>query len=251
MRSKSPEKYKILVHKTQLKPQEIREWQKAGDKMFIPYDQKLGINPQDEAFLQKELWDIKNTPKDKFPLLLHYHPLVLYRFQVIKQADVVLATFLLGDEFTQALKKRNFDYYDPLTTGDSSLSVSIQGIMAAELGYMDLATKYFTYSLLMDLADIGGNVEHGLHLASMGGIWMSVAYGAAGMRDYDGELTFNPKLPNEIKRIQFNLSLGENLLGVDIKPKETIYSLKQGSELNFKHRKKKIKLKNGKSVTIA
>jgi len=251
MKSKSPEKYKTLVHKTQLKPQEIREWQKAGDKMFIPYDQKLGINPQDEAFLQKELWDIKNTPKDKFPLLLHYHPLVLYRFQVIKQADVVLATFLLGDEFPQALKKRNFDYYDPLTTGDSSLSVSIQGIMAAELGYMDLATKYFTYSLLMDLADIGGNVEHGLHLASMGGIWMSVTYGAAGMRDYDGELTFNPKLPNEIKRIQFNLSLGENLLGVDIKPKETIYSLKQGSELNFKHRKKKIKLKKGKSVTIA
>ena len=168
MRSEYPDKFKTLVHNTGLETTEVNQWNKAAEKMYIPYDKKLGINPQDDTFLQKEIWDLKNTPKEKFPLLLHHHPLELYRFQVIKQADVVLATFMLGNQFNRELKKRNFDYYDPLTTGDSSLSVCIQGIMASELGYIDLASKYYTYALLMDLADIGGNVDHGLHLASMG-----------------------------------------------------------------------------------
>lgn len=249
IKKKETNKFEVLVHKTRLQEKEILEWENAGKKMYIPYDKGLGINPQDDTFLEKEIWDFKNTPKENFPLLLHYHPLVLYRYQVIKQADVVLAMFLLGDEFSQELKKRNFDYYDPLTTGDSSLSVSIQGIMAAELGYIDLATKYFTYALLMDIADIGGNVEHGLHLASMGGIWMAVVYGAAGMRDYDGNLTFHPQLTNGTERIQFRLSVGDNLLDVDIQEDKTTYTLKEGKQFKIHHRGEKVTLDIGKPMS--
>jgi len=249
IKAKHRNKYKMLVHNTGLDKSEIIDWSKAAERMYIPYDKKLGINPQDDTFLQKEIWDLKNTPKDRFPLLLHHHPLELYRFQVIKQADVVLATFLLGNQFSRELKKKNFDYYDPLTTGDSSLSVSIQGIMASELGYVDLAAKYYTYALLMDLADIGGNVDHGLHLASMGGIWMSVTYGLGGMRDYDGNLSFEPKLSKNTRRIQFRLTIRDNLLEVDLGHDKTIYTLKEGSQFSFRHRNKVVKLKKGQSTS--
>ena len=250
IKAKYPEVYVNLEHKTQLKTFEIKEWEKAAKNMYVPYDKKLGINPQDDTFLLKEIWDLKTIPKEKFPLLLHYHPLTLYRFQVIKQADVVLPQFLLGDEFSADIKKKNFDYYDPLTTGDSSLSVSIQGIMAAEFGYLDLATKYFTYALLMDIADIGDNVDQGLHLASMGGIWMAVVYGIAGMRDYDGKLSFNPKLLKETSGINFNLTLREKLLQINIREMGTTYTLKEGTSLTFKHKGKKVSLKEGKSVML-
>ena len=144
--------------------------------MYIPYDKSLGINPQDDNFLDREVWDIKGTSRDRFPLLLNYHPLVIYRHQVLKQADVVLAMFLLGKDFSKEQKKHNFDYYDPLTTGDSSLSACIQAIIAAEIGNMEQAIKYARYAVLMDLADVGGNVKDGCHIASMGGTWMVAVY---------------------------------------------------------------------------
>jgi alpha,alpha-trehalose phosphorylase len=245
MEKEHPEKYNILIHQTKLKKDELVEWKSAADHMYIPFNRELGINPQDDKFLQNESWDLKSIPKERFPLLLYYHPLMLYRYQVIKQADIVLAMFLLGNNFSKELKKRNFDYYDPITTGDSSLSVSIQGIMAAELGYADLVIKYFTYTMLMDVADVGGNVEHGLHLASMGGIWMSVVYGIAGMRDYDGELTFAPRLWAANGGIAFKLNVRKCLLSIDIKDEHATYELLEGEEISFKHWGIDVVLKNG------
>jgi len=251
MKKEAKDKYSALSQNIKLVSSEINAWEKAGKNMYVPYDKKYGINPQDDAFLQKEVWDFKNTPKDKYPLLLHYHPLALYRFQVIKQADVVLAMFLLGNEFSQALKKRNFEYYDPLTTGDSSLSVSIQGIMAAELD-SDLSMKYFRYASLMDLGNIGGNVSHGLHLASMGGIWMFIVYGAAGMRDYGGEISFDPRIKNAkgyLRRLQFKLTIRGCLLSVDMTREKSIYKLLTGESFTFYHKRKKVTLTKGKSIT--
>ena len=140
----------------------------------------------------REVWDLDRTPPEKFPLLLHYHPLVIYRHQVIKQADVVLAMFLLGNEFTLEQKRRNFDYYDPLTTGDSSLSACIQSIVAAEIGDDGAAIRYFDYALLMDLADVGGNVSDGVHIASSAGVWMALVFGFGGVRDFDGAAVDRP-----------------------------------------------------------
>ena len=163
--------------------------------MYVPYDERRGIHPQDANFLEREVWDLEATPPDHFPLLLHYHPLVIYRHQVIKQADVVLAMFLLGNEFSQEQKRANFDYYDALTTGDSSLSACIQSIVAAEIGKHKTALDYFRFALLMDLADASGNMADGVHVASAAGVWRALVFGFGGVREYDGELSITPHLP--------------------------------------------------------
>ena len=175
--------------------EEREEWRRAAGSMYIPYDRETGIHAQDDVFLDRAAWDFARTPTESYPLLLHYHPLVIYRHQVLKQPDVVLAQVLLGNLFTMADKKRNFDYYDPLTTGDSSLSPCIQSVAAAELGYTEMAWRYFSRTARMDLDDVNGNVRDGVHTAAMAGTWISIVYGFAGMRDHDGALSFNPKLP--------------------------------------------------------
>jgi alpha,alpha-trehalose phosphorylase len=113
LRKEHPQAFVALAHETKLEPNEAADWKRAADHMYIPYDERTKINPQDDSFLDREVWDIKNTPKDKFPLLLHYHPLVIYRFQVIKQADIVLAMFLLGNEFSMEQKKTQFRLLRP------------------------------------------------------------------------------------------------------------------------------------------
>ena len=197
LRKTEPDAYNALVHKTALEPSEVTAWIRAAENMYVPYDEKLEIIPQDDSFLDREPWDLRNTPRDRYPLLLFYHPLNIYRKRVIKQADVVLAMFLLGDAFPPKMKKRNFDFYDPLTTGDSSLSSSVEAIIAAQTGDMDKAFRYGMAALLMDLADVGGNVKDGCHIASMGGTWMMLTYGFGGMRDDDGTLSFWPRRPPE------------------------------------------------------
>jgi alpha,alpha-trehalose phosphorylase len=134
LRTTNPDAYNSLVHKTALEPMEVERWENAAERMYVPYDEKRQIIPQDDSFLDREPWDFQNTPSDHYPLLLFYHPLNIYRKQVIKQADVVLAMFLLGDTFSLEAKKRNFEFYDPLTTGDSSLSSCVEAIIAAQTG---------------------------------------------------------------------------------------------------------------------
>ncbi len=248
MQDAYPDQYETLKHRTKLDHAEIEAWQKAADNMYIPYDRKLGIHPQDEDFLELETWDIKNTPRDQFPLLLYYHPLVIYRHQVIKQADVVLAMLLLGNMFTGKQKKRNFEYYDPLTTGDSSLSACIQSIMASEIGESEKAMGYARYAVLMDLADIGGNMADGCHIASMGGTWMVSVYGFAGMRDHDGRITFDPVLPKYIDVLRFSLLVRGQRLRVELAANEAVYLLESGVQLEIKHQGKSFLLKEGEPV---
>jgi alpha,alpha-trehalose phosphorylase len=251
MQAERPERYSALVHETGLQPGEIEAWQQAADNMYLPFDERRGIHPQDDSFLQKKRWDFDHIPTDQYPLLLHFHPLVIYRHQVIKQADMVLAMFLLGNEFSLEQKKRNFDYYDPLTTGDSSLSMCIQSIVAAEIGYQDLASEYSNYATLMDLEDIAGNSKDGCHIASMGGTWMVSVYGFAGMRDFDGQWSFSPHLPKALARLRFYLTIRGQLLEVDIGQKEMTYKLLQGSNLTITHRGQEVKLSANTPVTVA
>ena len=242
LRNERPGLFAALADKTGLELSEVDDWQRAADRMYIPFNEMLGIHPQDDAFLEKEPWDFANTPADKYPLLLHYHPLVIYRYQVIKQADIVLAMFLLGHEFSLEQKKRNFDFYDPLTTGDSSLSVSIQSIIAFEIGYVEKALEYARYAALMDLADVGGNVKHGAHIASIGGTWMAIVYGVAGMRDTNGRISFNPVLPERLERVRFSLTIRDQELVVDVTKETVTYLLRGGSILTIAHQGKDIEL---------
>jgi alpha,alpha-trehalose phosphorylase len=251
LRTKVPDAYEVLVHKSALEPSELEAWCRAAENMYVPYDEKLKIIPQDDSFLDREAWDFKNTPGDHYPLLLFYHPLNIYRKQVIKQADVILAMFLLGDTFPAETKKRNFDFYDPLTTGDSSLSSCVEAIIAAQIGDMEKAIRYGMAALLMDLADVGGNVRDGCHIASMGGTWMTLTYGFGGMRDYDGTLSFWPRrAPQDNAIIRFPVTYRGNLLEIQIGLDKVEYVLREGECLVIRHETEEIKLTQKKPAAI-
>ncbi|RKD29538.1 glycoside hydrolase family 65 protein [Thermohalobacter berrensis] len=240
-----PKIYNKLKEKINLKEEEVQEWKKAADNMYLPYDKKLGIHPQDDTFLEKPIWDFENTPDDKYPLLLHYHPLVIYRHQVCKQADVLLALFLLGDKFTWEEKKRDYDYYEPITTHDSSLSPCIFSVMASELGYYDKAYEYFMQTARVDLDNYHKNSHHGVHTACMAGTWMCVINGFAGMRVYDGKLSFNPYLPEKWDSYRFRVRFKGRQLEVNVNTKEVIYKLIDGNRLEFNHIDKKVSINEG------
>jgi alpha,alpha-trehalose phosphorylase len=199
------EVYRQMVERLSLEPGEPEAWERAAEAMHIPFSPSLGIHPQDHVFLEREIWDLENTPPDKRPLLLHFHPLVIYRYQVLKQADVVLALFLQGNHFSAEDKLADFEYYDPLTTGDSTLSAVVQAILAAEVGYQDLALEYFRQSIFVDLADLHHNASDGVHVASAGGVWTALVSGFGGMRDHFGELSFDPRLPASWPELSFVL----------------------------------------------
>ena len=243
MRTKEPDAYHALVDKTALKLEEVEAWRRAAEHMYVPYDEKLKIIPQDDSFLERQAWDFKNTPPDHYPLLLFYHPLDIYRKEVIKQADVILAMFLLCGAFSIEEKRRNFEFYDPLTTGDSSLSSCVEAIIAAQIGDIEKAIRYGMAALLMDLADVGGNVRDGCHIASMGGTWMTLAYGFGGMRDHDGALSFWPRrAPQDNAILRFPVTYRDNILEVEIGVQKVEYTLREGESLEIRHETEEIRL---------
>ena len=247
LKDKKPEVLRAIIQKTNLELVEAEAWTRAADNMYVPFESATGIYPQDDSFLDREPWDFKNTPADKYPLLLFYHPLNIYRSQVIKQADVILAMFLLGHEFSLEAKRRNFEFYDPLTTGDSSLSSCIEAIVALEIGEFDKAVSYARAALLMDLADVGGNVKDGCHIASMGGTWMVFTYGFGGLRDYNGMLSFRPQRPPEVRSsLRFPLTYHGRVLDVEIDPDSTTYTMREGEELVIHHEDELVTLTRAK-----
>jgi alpha,alpha-trehalose phosphorylase len=251
LRTKDPDAYKSLAHKTALEPSEVEAWRQAAESMYVPYDEKLKIIPQDDTFLDREPWDFQNTPREHYPLLLFYHPLNIYRKQVIKQADVVLAMFLLGNGFSPDAKKRNFEFYDPLTTGDSSLSSCVEAIIAAQIGDTDKAIRYGMAALLMDLADVGGNVKDGCHIASMGGTWMMLTYGLGGMRDDDGTLSFSPRrAPEDNAILRFPVTYRGQRLEVEISLRTVEYALRDGERLTIRHETEELHLSRESPVAV-
>ena len=250
LQTERPDGYEALAAEVGLADDEVARWERAAETMYVPFDAERQINPQDESFLDREVWDLENTPPDRFPLLLNYHPLVIYRYQVIKQADVVLAMFLVGNEFSDDEKRRNFDYYDPLTTGDSSLAACVQSIVAAEIGNLPKAVEYFDYALMMDLGDIAGNVSDGVHVASAGGVWMALVLGFGGVRDFDGLLSFDPHLPDSWGRLAFSLRFRDRQLRVTISADEERYQIDEGDPLEVRIRTERHLLEQGAPLTV-
>ncbi len=225
-----PADFDKLVHRIGIKDDEVDEWRRCAEGMAIPFDEGLGIHPQDDFFLDREVWDLSRTPPELRPLMLHYHPLVIYRFQVLKQADVVLAMFLHGDRFSEEQKKANFEYYDPITTGDSTLSAVVQSIISAEVGYHDSAMDYFRQALYVDLADLHENTVDGLHVASAGGVWSALVFGFAGMGDRNGRLSFDPRLPVGWPSLRFRIAWRGSRLLVELSQDQLSISVVEEGE---------------------
>jgi alpha,alpha-trehalose phosphorylase len=228
LRSDDPGAHRSLVTATGLANDEVAEWTRAADSMCVLYDAERGINPQDDAFLGHEAWDWDGTPDDKYPLLLNFHPLVIYRHQVLKQADVVLANFLRGDEFELDVQRRNFDYYDPISTGDSSLSACVQSIMASEVGHAELAMRYFRDSLYLDIANTHGNTVDGAHLANVGGVWACLVHGFGGVRDSGTHVRIAPRLPAGWQSMRFGLHRRGGDIAIAVDPTGATVTVESG-----------------------
>jgi alpha,alpha-trehalose phosphorylase len=215
--------------------EEAASWRDAADDMHIPWDSRLGVHPQHDGFTSYARWDFAGTPPENYPLLLHYPYFQLYRKQVIKQADVVLAMQFRGDAFTADQKLRNFDYYEGLTVRDSSLSACTQAVMAAEVGHLQLGYDYLAEAALMDLQDREHNTRDGLHIASLAGAWTALVSGFGGMRTCGGGLSFRPQLPPGIAGLSFRLRYRGRVLHVSVRAGKATYCLVSGEPLKLAH----------------
>jgi alpha,alpha-trehalose phosphorylase len=225
--------------------EEAAGWRDAAASVVVPYDEELGVHPQAENFTQHQAWDFAHTGHDRYPLLLHFPYFDLYRKQVVKQADLVLALHLCGDSFTAEEKARDFTYYEALTVRDSSLSATTQAVMAAEVGHMALAYDYFGEAALMDLADLEHNVRDGVHMASLAGAWSAAVAGFGGMRDHGGDLTFAPRLPATLNRLTFRLTFRGRLLQVTVNHRSATYRLLEGEALEIGHHGHRLRIAPG------
>ncbi len=217
-----------LEEKIGISEREIELFQKASTGMYLPYDEKLGINPQDDSFLQKKRWDIDSIPPHKFPLLLNYHPMHLYRHQICKQADTVMAHFLLEDAQSRETMLNSFKYYEKISTHDSSLSMCIFGIMAARLGMEEKAFAYFKNIIRVDLDDTLNNTVDGIHTANMAGSYMAVIYGFGGFRLKESGIFLAPLLPGDWSAYSFKISFEGSRIMVHVKESECKFVLEQG-----------------------
>lgn len=215
--------------------EEAASWRDAARDMVVPWDDALGVHPQSEGFTSHQLWNFEQTRPEQYPLLLHFPYFDLYRKQVVKQADLVLALHVRGDAFTDEEKARDFDYYEQLTVRDSSLSASTQAVVAAEVGHLELAYDYFAEAALMDLRDLEQNTRDGVHIASLAGTWIATVAGFGGMRDHDGRLTFAPRLPPRLERLAFRMLFRGRLLRVEATQEAATYALQEGQPLEIWH----------------
>lgn len=215
--------------------EESAAWRAAADAMHIPYNHDLRVHEQHEGFTRCQRWDFANTRPDQYPLMLHFPYFDLYRKQVIKQADLVLAMYKCGDFFDEEHTARNFAYYEPLTVRDSSLSACCQAVMAVAAGHLSLAYDYLTEAALMDLGDLEHNTRDGLHIASLAGTWMALVAGFGGMRHHGDSPEFAPRLPERLSRLAFHLEVLGSRLRVEVRPRTATYTLLDGGPLTVRH----------------
>jgi alpha,alpha-trehalose phosphorylase len=214
---------------------ELASWREAAAAIVVPFDVELGVTQQSEGFTRYRRWDFASTAPEDYPLLLSFPYYLLYSSQVVKQADLVFALYLCGDRFDAEQKRRDFDYYEPITVRDSSLSASIQGIMAAEVGHLDLAYDYLRETALVDLQDLNANTDSGLHIGSLAGGWLVAVAGFGGLRDHGDTLAFAPRLPAQLTRLRFRLRYRGRRLCIDIGRDGVRYELLEGEQLDVLH----------------
>jgi alpha,alpha-trehalose phosphorylase len=227
--------HRALVDGLEIGPDEPTGWRRAALAMARPYDDELQVHGQDAHFLERGRWDLAATPPDRFPLQDHHHLLHLYRHEVLKQADVVLAQVLLPDDFSLEQRRRDFAYYEPLTSHDSSLSAPVHAVAAAAIGRSDLAWEYTRQTAFTDLDGGNGALGDGLHLAACAGAWLAVVAGFGGYSTHHGELHLDPRRPPGVDRLRFAVRHRGSMLEVTVDEEGTTYRVLEGGALTVHH----------------
>jgi alpha,alpha-trehalose phosphorylase len=225
--------------------EEIAAWRDAAAAVHVPYNADLGVHEQSAGFTRHDTWDFAAMSDDDYPLLLHFPYFDLYRKQVVKQADLVLALIIFGDRFTLEEKARDFAYYEAVTVRDSSLSAGVQAIAAAEVGHLELAYDYYGEAARMDLDDLEHNTRDGLHIASLAGSWYVSVFGFGGFRDHGGTFSFSPRLPPHVERLAFRMVLRGRRVRVEVVPGEARYELVDGEPIELRHAEEDFTLEPG------
>ncbi|GGR24130.1 glycoside hydrolase family 65 protein [Streptomyces griseomycini] len=232
--------------------EESAGWRDAAEAVHIPCNDELGVHEQHAGFTRYQRWDFAGTRPDQYPLMLHFPYFDLYRKQVVKQADLVLAMHTRADWFEEFSDEeqiaRNFAYYEPLTVRDSSLSACVQAVLAARTGHLELAHAYTAEAALMDLADLEHNTRDGLHIASLAGTWTALVAGFGGMRWDDGGLRFTPRLPPRLRRLAFTVRFLGRSLRVEITADRAAYTLRSGPPLTVRHHGAELTVREGAPV---
>jgi alpha,alpha-trehalose phosphorylase len=229
--------------------EEAADWRDAAAAIYIPYDETIGVHPQADAFTEYQPWDFAHSAPGQYPLFLHFPYFDLYRKQVVKQADLVLALHMRGDAFSDEEKARDFAYYEALTVRDSSLSACTQAVIAAETGHLELAYDYFGEAALIDLDNLEHNTRDGLHIASLAGAWIVAVAGFGGMRDQGGTLAFAPRLPERLSRLTFGLCFRGRRLRIEIDHRQARYSLRAGPPLELMHHGEAVTISDGEAAS--
>ena len=244
---RAPDAWAELAADMVLDAAELAEFTRTADAMHLPYDVERDLDAQDASFLDKPRWDVAGTPREEIPLLLHYHPMTLYRHQVSKQADIVLGMVLGGEDVSPERKRRVFDHYEPITTHDSTLSASTFAILANEVGHEEAALRFLADTSFVDVDDRHGNTGHGVHMAGMAGSWLALVWGFAGFRPYGPNLRFRPTRPSAWQGYSFGLRWRDTLVRVEVAGDAITYRVISGPDIAIGHHDTELRLSAGES----
>jgi len=223
--------YASLVARLKLDDREVALWEAAAAQMWLPTDAALRINPQDDSFLSKPSFGDRTLNVPGRPLLLDHHPMTLFRHQVCKQGNVIQATAMGLVNQPLTLKVRNYAYYEPITSHDSTLSAPGFGIAAAQIGAFADARRFLNEAAFVDLDNLHSNTDHGLHMAALAGSWLILAQGWAGLSIRDGGLHFRPQSASELESYRLTLAWRGSILSVAVAPEGATYAVVQGAEV--------------------
>ena len=245
------EDFKRVIEKTNLTGEETRQWLKVSENMYFPFSEKHNVYLQQDGFLDKELIPVAELPITERPINQKWSWDRILRSCYIKQADVLQGMFFFEDKFTKQELKRHFDFYEPLTVHESSLSPCVHSILAASIDRMPKAYEQYVRTARLDLDDYNHEVDEGCHITSMAGTWMSIVQGFGGMRvSEDGKLSFNPQIPKEWKSYSFTINFRNQILKIKVNQAKTIFELEGTDELEIKVNNKIIIVTPNNLVTV-
>jgi maltose phosphorylase len=242
--------YKRIMGKTKLNDRELENWKKVADNIYFPFSEKYGIFLQQDGFLDKELVQVKGLSKQDRPINQKWSWDRILRSPYIKQADVLQGFYLFEADFSTESLEKHFDFYEPFTVHESSLSPCVHSIQAAKLGRMEQAYTFYLRTSRLDLDDYNKEVEEGLHITSMAGTWMSIVEGFGGMRVVDDKLSFYPQIPKQWKAYAFNVNFRNRIIKVRVTDKETTFELNGDTEMSIRVNGKRVELIPGNTITV-
>lgn len=250
VKSGYPDDYHRVVGKTKLTDRECEKWKKVANKMYFPYSKEYGVFLQQDGFLDKELVRVDDLPKSERPINQKWSWDRILRSPYIKQADVLQGFYFFEEDFSTEDLERHFDFYEPFTVHESSLSPCVHSIQAAKLGRMEQAYNFYLRTSRLDLDDYNKEVEEGLHITSMAGTWMSIVEGFGGMRVVNDKLSFKPQIPNQWNAYSFKVNFRNRIIKVNVTADCTTFQLIGTKEVSIRVNGKKVELFPDELITV-